>query len=181
MSNTTNIQFDASRFYDFVAQMDRKALNKAERDALRKSVGVTAKATRRNLRARWPKSSSTRGGGRPSAGVIANVQKSTGGQLYGQVHIMGNGRSNSRGYLLRFFEMGTVDRFARVRSRAYRGRTVAELRGAGMAYRGRIRPLWFFKDAVNSTKSEVFGDMSDRMEEAVAKQWAKSAAKGGRL
>ena len=60
MSNATNIQFDASRFYDFVAQMDRKALNKAERDALRKSVGVTAKATRRNLRARWPKSSSTR-------------------------------------------------------------------------------------------------------------------------
>lgn len=181
MSNAINIQFDASRFYDFVAQMDRKALNKAERDALRKSVGVTARATRRNLRARWPKSSSTRGGGRPSAGVIANVQKSTGGQLYGQVHIMGNGRSNSRGYLLRFFEKGTDDRFALVRSRAYRGRTVDELRAAGMGWRGRIKPKWFFKDAVNSTKSEVFGDMRDRMEDAVVKQWAKSAAKGGQL
>ena len=77
--------------------------------------------------------------------------------------------------------MGTDDRFARVRSRAYRGRTVAELRGAGMGWRSRIKPKWFFKDAVNSTKSEVFGDMSDRMEEAVARQWVKSAQKGGRL
>ena len=181
MSNATNIQFDASRFYDFVASMDRKALNKAERDALRKSVGVTAKATRRNLRARWAGGNSTRHGRRPSEGIVANVQKATTGQLYGQVHIMGNGRSNSRGYLLRFFEKGTDDRFARVRSRAYRGRTVAELRAAGMGWRGRIKPKWFFKDAVNSTKSEVFGDMRDRMEDAVVKQWAKSAAKGGQL
>ena len=181
MSNATNIQFDASRFYDFVAQMDRKALNKAERDALRKSVGVTAKATRRNLRARWPKSSSTRGGGKPSAGVIANVQKSTGGQLYGQVHIMGNGHEGSRGYLLRFFEKGTVDRFARVRSRAYRGRSADELRSSGMGYRGRIKGLWFFRDAVAATKQEVFSGIEDRMEDAVVKQWAKSAAKGGQL
>ena len=181
MSNDPNVQFDASRFYDFVSSMDKKTLNKAERDALRKSVRVVATQTRRNLRGRWPGANSTKHGRRPSEGIVANVQKATTGQLYGQVHIMGNGRSNSRGYLLRFFEMGTVDRFAKVRSRAYRGRTVAELRGAGMAYRGRIRPLWFFKDAVNSTKSEVFGDMSDRMEEAVARQWAKSAAKGGRL
>lgn len=179
MSNDTNMQFDASRFYDFVAHMDQKTMNKAEKEALRKSVQVVSKQTKRNLRARWPASSSTKGGRKPSEGVVANVQKSTGGELYGQVHIMGTGRQNSRGYLLRFFEMGTVDRFAKVRSRAYRGRTVAELRGSGMAYRGRIKPLWFFRDAVSSTRQEVFGDMSDRMEEAVAKQWAKSAAKGG--
>ena len=129
MSNDPNVQFDASRFYDFVASMDKKTLNKAERDALRKSVRVVATQTRRNLRGRWPGGTSTRHGRRPSEGIVANVQKATTGQLYGQVHIMGNGRSNSRGYLLRFFEMGTVDRFARVRSRAYRGRTVAELRG----------------------------------------------------
>ena len=166
MSNDPNVQFDASRFYDFVASMDKKTLNKAERDALRKSVRVVATQTRRNLRGRWPGGTSTRHGRRPSEGIVANVQKATTGQLYGQVHIMGNGRSNSRGYLLRFFEMGTVDRFAKVRSRAYRGR---------------IKPLWFFRDAVSSTRQEVFGDMSDRMEEAVAKQWAKSAAKGGVL
>lgn len=179
MNNDPNVQFDASRFYDFVANMDRKTMNKAERDALRKSVRVVATQTRRNLRARWPKAFHTHKGDPPAKGVIANVQKSTGGQLYGQVHIMGVPSKWSRGYLLRFFEMGTVDRFAKVRSRAYRGRTVAELRGSGMAYRGRIKPLWFFRDAVSSTRQEVFGDMSDRMEEAVAKQWAKSAAKGG--
>ena len=130
MSNDPNIQFDASRFYDFVANMDKKTLNKAERDALRKSVRVVATQTRRNLRSRWPGGTSTKHGRRPSEGIVANVQKATTGQLYGQVHIMGNGRSNSRGYLLRFFEMGTDDRFAKVRSRAYRGRTVAELRAS---------------------------------------------------
>ena len=179
MSNDPNVQFDASRFYDFVANMDRKTLNKAERDALRKSVRVVATQTRRNLRARWPKAFHTHKGDPPAKGVIANVQKATTGQLYGQVHIMGVPSKWSRGYLLRFFEAGTVDRFAKVRSRAYRGRTVSELRGAGMAYRGRIKPLWFFRDAVSSTRQEVFGDMSDRMEEAVVRQWVKSAAKGG--
>lgn len=180
-NNQQQVKFDASRFYDFVASMDQKTLNRAERDALRKSVQIVSRATKRNLRARWPKSSSTKGGGRPSAGVIANVQKATTGQLYGQVHIMGSGSTGSRGYLLRFFEMGTVDRFSRVRSRAYRGRSAGELRSAGMGYRGRIKALWFFRDAVSATKSEVFEGLEDRMEQAVAKQWVKSASKGGRL
>ena len=181
MNSEKQSNFDASRFYDFVANMDKKTMNRAERDALRKSVQVVSRATKRNLRARWPKSSSTKGGGRPSAGVVANVQKATNGQLYGQVHIMGTGKGGSRGYLLRFFEMGTVDRFARVRSRAYRGRSAAELRSNGMGYRGRIKALWFFRDAVASTKSEVFEGIEDRMEDAVVKQWAKSAVKGGQL
>ena len=181
MSNDPNVQFDASRFYDFVASMDKKTLNKAERDALRKSVRVVATQTRRNLRGRWPGGTSTRHGRRPSEGIVANVQKATTGQLYGQVHIMGNGRSNSRGYLLKFFEMGTDDRFVKVRNRARRGRTVNELKAAHAGWRGRIKPLWFFRDAVSSTRQEVFGDMSDRMEEAVVKQWARSAAKGGVL
>ena len=181
MSNATNIQFDASRFYDFVANMDRKTMNKAERDALRKSVRVVATQTRRNLRARWPKAFHTHKGDPTAKGVIANVQKSTEGQLYGQVHIMGVPSKWSRGYLLRFFEKGTVDRFARVRSRAYRGRTADELRSSGMGFRGRIKGLWFFRDAVAATKQEVFGGMEDRMEDAVVKQWAKSAAKGGQL
>lgn len=182
MSNDQqSVQFDASRFYDFVQNMDRKTMNRAERDALRKSVQVVSRQTKRNLRARWTASSSTKGGRKPSEGVVANVQKSTGGELYGQVHIMGTGRKESRGYLLRFFEMGTVDRFAKVRSRAYRGRTTSELRATGNAYRGRIRALWFFRDAVNATRKEVFSDIDDRMQAAVAKQWAKSAAKGGQL
>lgn len=183
MSNNTqpSVQVDASRFYDFVEHMDRRTLNKAEKEALRKSVGVVKTATLRNLRGRWKGANSTKGGGRPSKGVIANVQKATTGDYYGQVHIMGKGGSGERGYLLRFFEMGTVDRFTKVRSRAYRGRSVNELRGARMGYRGRIRALWFFRDAVQSTKSQVFDNIDERMQEAVAKQWAKSAAKGGAL
>lgn len=181
MNSEQQVQFDASRFYDFVSSMDKKTMNRAERDALRKSVQVVSRATKRNLRARWSKSSSTKGGGRPSAGVVANVQKSTTGQLYGQVHIMGSGSTGSRGFLLRFFEMGTVDRFSRVRSRAYRGRSTSDLKTSGAGYRGRIKALWFFRDAVASTKSEVFEGLEDRMEDAVVKQWAKSAAKGGQL
>lgn len=179
MSN--NATFDATRFYDFVSKMDRRTISKAEKDALRRSVGVVKSATLRTLRGRWKGANSTRHGKKPSRGVVANVQKSTKGDLYGQVHIMGKGGSGERGYLLRFFEMGTVERFARVRSRAYRGRSAGELRAAGMGYRGRIRALWFFRDAVTQTKSQVFEGIEGRMQEAVAKQWAKSAQKGGRL
>ena len=50
MSN--NATFDASRFYDFVEHMDKKTLNRAERETLRKSVGVVKSATLRNLRGR---------------------------------------------------------------------------------------------------------------------------------
>ena len=179
MSNDPNIQFDTSRFYSFVESMDKKTMNRAERDALRKSVRVISTQTRRNLRSRWPASSSTKGGRKPSEGVVANVQKATNGQLYGQVHIMGKGGSGQRGYLLRFFEMGTVERFAGIRSRAYRGRSAADLQASGKAYRGRIKALWFFRDAVTATKSQVFDGIEDRMEEAVAKQWVKAATKGG--
>lgn len=181
MSNNTDT-VDASRFYDFVAHMDQKTLNKAEKEALRKSVGFVRTATLRNLRGRWKGASSTRHGKKPSRGVVANVQKSTRGDWYGQVHIMGKGGSGERGYLLRFFEMGTDDRFTKVRSRAYRGRSVNELKAAHAGWRGRIKkPLWFFRDAVASTKSKVFDNIDERMQEAVAKQWAKSAAKGGTL
>lgn len=180
MSNNPNIQFDASRFYSFVESMDKKTMNRAERDALRKSVRVISTQTRRNLRSRWPASSSTKGGRKPSDGVVANVQKATNGQLYGQVHIMGKGGSGQRGYLLRFFEMGTEERFTSIRSRAYHGRSVSELKATQKGWRGRIwPPLWFFRDAVSSTKSQVFDGMEDRMQEAVAKQWVKAASKGG--
>lgn len=184
MSNNTQptVQVDASRFYDFVEHMDKRTLTKAEKDALRKSVGVVKTATLRNMRGRWKGANSTKGGGRPSKGVIANVQKATTGDYYGQVHIMGKGGSGERGYLLRFFEMGTDDRFIKVRNRARRGRTVNELKAAHAGWRGRIKkPLWFFRDAVQSTKSQVFDNIDERMQEAVAKQWAKSAAKGGTL
>ena len=181
MNSETQVNFDASRFYDFVAHMDRRAITKAEKEALRKSVGVVKTATLRNLRGRWKGANSSKHGKKPSRGVVANVQKSTKGDLYGQVHIMGTGGADERGYLLRFFEMGTVERFARVRSRAYRGRSMDELRASGKGYRGRIRPLWFFRDAVRATKEQVFDGIDDRMQTAVAKQWAKSAAKGGTL
>ena len=180
MSNNTDT-VDASRFYDFVAHMDQKTLNKAEKEALRKSVGVVRTATLRNLRGRWKGASSTRHGKKPSRGVVANVQKPTRGEWYGQVHIMGKGGSGERGYLLRFFELGTAERFTKVRTRAFRGRSAGELRASGKGYRGRIKPLWFFRDAVSSTKSQVFDGISDRMQDAVVKQWAKSAAKGGTL
>lgn len=180
-NNQPNVQIDASRFYDFVEHMDKRTLNKAEKEALRKSVGVVRTATMRNLRGRWRGANSTKGGKKPSRGVVANVQKSTRGELYGQVHIMGKGGSGERGYLLRFFEMGTAERFAKVRTRAFRGRSAGELRASGKGYRGRIRPLWFFRDAVASTKREVFEGLEDRMQDAVVKQWAKSAAKGGTL
>ena len=180
-NNQPSVQVDASRFYDFVEHMDRRTLAKAEKEALRKSVGVVKTATLRNLRGRWKGANSTKHGKKPSRGVVANVQKSTRGEYYGQVHIMGKGGADERGYLLRFFEMGTVERFAKVRSRAYRGRSVGELQASRKGYRGRIRPLWFFRDAVASTKSQVFDGIEDRMQSAVAKQWAKSAAKGGQL
>ena len=181
MSNETQVNFDASRFYDFVSHMDPRAINKAEKEALRKSVGVVRSATLRNLRSRWKGANSTMHGMKPSRGVVANVQKSTKGEFYGQVHNMGKGGADERGYLLRFFEMGTVERFARVRSRSYRGRSIDEVRSQGRGYRGRIRPLWFFRDAVRSTRSEVFDGIDERMQNAIAKQWAKSAAKGGTL
>lgn len=181
MSNDPNINFDASRFYSFVDSMDKKTLDRAEKDALRSSVRVISAQTRRNLRGRWAAANSTKGGRKPSEGIVANVNKATSGQIYGQVHIMGNGGRNSRGYLLRFFEMGTVDRFSGIRSRAYRGRSAAELQASGKAYRGRIKALWFFRDAVAATKSQVFEGMEDRMQEAVVKQWVKASTKGGKL
>lgn len=180
-SNQSNIRVDASRFYSFVESMDKKTINKAEKDALRASVRVVSTQTRRNLRGRWSGANSTRHGRKVSEGIVANVQKSTDGRLYGQVHIMGNGKSKSRGYILKFFEMGTVDRFSLVRSRAYRGRSVGELSMSGARYRGRIQALWFFRDAVTQTHKKVFDGIDDRMQEAVAKQWAKAAAKGGQL
>lgn len=180
-NEAAQIQIDPSRLYDFIQKMDKKAITKAERTALRKSVGLIKSQTVRNIRARWRGGVSTRHGRKISEGVVASVNKSTGGDLYGQVHIMGTGNTGSRGYILKFFEMGTVDRFAKVRSRAYRGRGVDELKSSKAGYRGKIKPLWFFRDAVKAKKEAVFDEMEDRMQSAVVDQWAKSAAKAGKL
>lgn len=180
-SNQPNIHVDASRFYEFVESMDKKTMDKAEKEALRNSVRVVTNQTRRNMRSRFPGAFSTKGGRRISEGLVTNVKKSTDNRWYGQVHIMGNQKSQSRGYILKFFEMGTDERFSKVRARAYHGRTTAELSMSGAGYRGRIKGLWFFRDAVAATQQQVFNGIDDRMQAAVGKQWAKAAAKGGQL
>lgn len=161
-SNQPNISFDASRFYDFVKNMDKKYMAKAEREALQGSMRLIATQTRRNLRSRWPGAYSTEGGRRIAEGVISNVQKSTDGRLYGQAHIMGTRAKDSRSFILRFYEMGTVNRVTKAGHK-----------------RGKISPLWFFRDAVAAKKQQVFGEVDDKMEKAVVKQWMKSASKGG--
>lgn len=176
MNNNETIHVDDHCFEDFVKSMDQKALNKAEKAALRKTIGIIKSQTSRNLRSRWSGAYSTRHGRKVAEGLIANVQKSSRGGYYGQVHIMGNQKHDSRGYMLRFFEMGTVERFRGIRSRAYRGSTMAEI-GSTHPSTGRIKGYWFFRDAVAQKKDETFRSIDDNMQEAVAKQWVKSASK----
>lgn len=158
MSNNVEIVAKTESLTYFFNHMNKKELDKAERDALKKTTYIIKRATTRKLRQRFPKAFSTAHGGAIAKGLAANVQKSKDGRWYGQVHVM-NSYNNDRGYLLKFYERGT-------KSRSFKGLA-----------RGKIGALWFFRDAVAETREKVFGEMEKRMGEAVLKQWNKAAEK----
>lgn len=160
MNSNAEIAIDTSKLRYFFDHMSKKDLDKAERDALRTSLKYIRNQANRNIRSRFPKAYSTKGGKRIQQGLISGVNKSNQGQWYGQIHIMGSGSSGSRGYILKFFELGTKQR--------YRNKSIST---------GSIKALYFFRDAVASKKKETFESMESNMQAAVIKQWNKAAQK----
>ncbi len=148
------------------SEMDRKNRNRVFRSALRQSAGILVRQTKKNLRTietsggrlrtntpnRWNGKKMEQGIKTSMARDVRSVK----------VHLLGDFR-------LKFFEMGTKDRYTRGHritgsywSRGEgRGRKYMTRTGKG-GYRGRIESSKFFAQSKNETESRIFKEMGDR-------------------
>lgn len=170
----SNIQVDDRKVLAMFSEMDARNRKRVFRTALRQSAGILVRQTKKNLR-----SIETSGGrmvrtGTPNRwngkkmeqGIKSKMEK---GDKSIKVHLLGDFR-------LKFFEMGTKDRYTRGHkitgsywSRgAGRGRKYLVRVGKG-GYRGHIESSKFFARSKQETESRIFKEMGDRFARQVVK------------
>lgn len=146
--------FDINSFERKVKKLSKKQLDKAERDSLRRGIGIVARETRKNFRGSLPKA--TKKGNKYSDtltnAVRARVKKNFDDDLYAQVHIMGTRKKSSGTFRARFFEKGTVKRKTR---KGYN--------------RGDIKRLNYFDRAKTTTENKVINTITDTLAEKLNK------------
>lgn len=137
MADNVEIKGDLNMSFEAMTRI----FPKYAKAALYAGAAVIKDQTERNLMQRLPKAR------QPNplyndtlADAIWNT-KSDGAEV--DIHIMGTRAQGSGTFRTRFFENGTQDRYAKT----YKGKKLKKPR-----YLGKIKPKYFFKDAVNSSE-----------------------------
>lgn len=169
----SNIQVDNRKVLAMFSEMDAKNRKRVFRTALRQSAGILVRQTKKNLRSietsggRLRTNTPNRWNGKKmEQGIRSKMEK---GDKSMKVHLLGDFR-------LKFFEMGTKDRYTKGHkitgsywSRgAGRGRKYLVRVGKG-GYRGRIESSRFFARSKQETESRIFKEMGDRFARQVVK------------
>ena len=148
------INVDDKEVIQALARLSWKQMNKVYKEGMKKSLDPILKQTKSNLRASGIRNVNKpyigkNGRKYPSMmqGIKTSVYIGDTEDSYGKVHIM-------KEFRLKFFEMGT------------------QLRKTSKGWkRGRIRPYWFFKSAVNSRSKEVTDTLDENIRNSIMKAW----------
>ena len=151
-----NIEVDDKQVRIALGNLDSKKMNKAYREALKKSVEPIQKQAKSNLRKSGIKgvnkkyvSKTGREYGSMLSGIKTSVDVHEAGEEWAKVHIMGEFR-------LKWFEKGT------------------SLRKTDKGWdRGSIRPHWFFRSAVMEKGKESQSKLEDNIKESIIRAWQK--------
>lgn len=158
-NDSKGLSTNAVEIYQRFKTFTLKEMNKAINDALVKAARVIQKQTKQNLKSRLPKSN-TRNVTKYKDTLLDAVRvggrkdKATKSILDRSVHVMGTQSKYSGTYRTRFFEKGTDDRYRKTKD----GKKV---------FCGRIKPLYFFRDAVIATKDEVIQVIDETLEKKI--------------
>ena len=165
----SDVRIDAERVLYMFASLDSRRQAQAYRQALRRTANVIVREAKKNFR-RVVKNpnSPNRWNGRPfSSGIRYSVSRDA---MSVKAHIMGDFR-------LKFFELGTKDRFRRTSKKktgnvyesGYRLYRTGNKRSTGRIPTGRIRATYFFKSARDAKEREASANMEWTLAESIRK------------
>ena len=147
------IVLDDSGVRDMLDALSTREVMGIQRTALRKAANVLRADARKRLRKDLP--SSTTNSGKYSdtlvQGIMTSVTEGNEG-MDAKVHIMGTRKQTSGTFRTRFFEGGTK---VRKTKKGYN--------------RGKIKALYFFKDAVSATKDKVQSTLDKELSKTIQK------------
>ena len=150
------IIFNDNGFRLFLENIKPSKLKTPLKSAIRKSLGITKKAAKDNLKQVTPNyKKPDRWGLTLQGGIVVKVKKDA---LSGRVEIMSKSKTNN--FKLKFFENGTTERHNKTRKNAFRGS---------------IKATNFFSNAVNQTKSKVDESLRKNLDESLHRAFIKYA------
>ena len=149
--NTSNIQ---KMFGDLTGRQQKKAY----RNVMRKAAGILSRQTRKNLKQYTRKSASRNWWNNKtlSSGVRVKIESDE----QANVNIMGDFR-------LKFFELGTNDRYTRGNQSSKP--TTTSRRYRKPVFRGKMYRKWFFAWAKQQTENQIFSTMDKMLSESIQK------------
>ena len=146
----SNFRIDTSEVEKVINELSTKGLDRIQKVSLRSGAKRLYDDTRRNFLSSLPAArgnninSSRRYNDKLIDAVRMGVYYDSGThEYYFKVHILGSRAKNSGTFRARFFEGGTVERINKRTGGSY----------------GRIRPLNFFKSAVDTDRSIVISEV----------------------
>lgn len=142
---------DESGVVKMLDALSTKEVMGIQRTALRKAANVLRSDARKRLKKDLPNATISKGKYSDTLiqGVITSVREDKEG-MDAKVHIMGTRKQTSGTFRTRFFEGGTK---VRKTKKGYE--------------RGKIKPLYFFKDAVSATKDKVQSTLDKELSKTI--------------
>lgn len=158
----SNIVVDDKKVLAMFAEMDKKNRNRVFRTALRQSAAILVRQTKKNFRSIVTSNGRLRmntpnkwNGKKMEQGIKTSMARDARSV---KVHLLGDFR-------LKFFEMGTKDRYTKghkITGRMQVGRKWRLIRSGRGGYRGRIEAGTPFRSAKTETESRIFKEMDER-------------------
>jgi hypothetical protein len=146
-----------------------KGTKKQYVQAMNRVSNITVKQTRANLR------SAFKGGKNLQKAVVRRTNSKSLENIYTKIHIMGeySKGKEEKGFVAKFFEMGTVQR--KTRGRMGRKRNVKNRKYSSKTdlNRGETKAHWFFKRAIDSTRNAVENELLNEIQKIIHGIWNK--------
>ena len=146
-----NFEVDTKNVINLFADLNSRQQKRSYRNALRKAANILSKEARRQLKREIGSAINHRNNWNNKtlgSGIKVKVKKDG---TEAKVHIMGDFR-------LKFFEKGTKKRYLR----------------KSKSYRGKMKALYFFKNAKRNKESEIFSKMDSLLEQSIQKISSKN-------
>jgi hypothetical protein len=147
-----------------------KDTKKEFRRAINRVSNIVVKQTRSNLK------SAFKGGKNLQKAVVRKSNAKDLKDIYAKIHIMGkySKGSEKKGYILKFFETGTVRRDAKWKKSGLvtlkNGKTVKH-KYSGNMNRGQTKEYRFFRKAIDSTKNTVESELMSEIWRIIQGLW----------
>lgn len=156
------VEVDAKKVNELLTALNDKEAKKAIKAGLRKSAGIIRKEAQSNLVSAVPGAGHSSTGHKPLKNEInIAVYRNASGA---RIDLLDKRRKESRAFLLRIFEVGTVERKLNGKKKS---------RYPIGTNRGSINASYFFKSAVEAKKSEAEQSLERNIIDSINKVIAK--------